>query len=89
MSIPATKDVADIGVQRIKTVGEVFDPRLHEAVSMEDGDGAVEVVCEELQSGYLLGDEVIRHAMVRVRMEQQSQESGTKNQAKEQQNGSI
>ena len=83
------KTLADIGVQRIKTVGEVFDPRLHEAVSMEDGDGAVEVVCEELQSGYLLGDEVIRHAMVRVRMEQQSQESGTKNQAKEQQNGSI
>ena len=63
------KTLADIGVQRIKTVGEIFDPRLHEAVSMEDGDGTVEVVCEELQSGYLLGEEVIRHAMVRVKME--------------------
>lgn len=63
------KTLADIGVQRIKTVGEIFDPRLHEAVSMEDGDGTVEVVCEELQSGYLLGEEVIRHAMVKVRME--------------------
>lgn len=60
---------AQLGVKRIKTVGEVFDPRLHEAVQMEDGDGAVEVVCEELQPGYTIGDEVIRHAMVKVRME--------------------
>jgi molecular chaperone GrpE len=63
------KTLADIGVQRIKTVGEVFDPRLHEAVSMEDGDGTVEVVCDELQAGYTLGEEVIRHAMVRVKMD--------------------
>jgi molecular chaperone GrpE len=60
---------AQLGVKRIKTVGEKFDPRLHEAVHMEEGDGTVEVVCEELQPGYLLGDEVIRHAMVKVRME--------------------
>lgn len=60
---------AQLGVKRIKTIGEVFDPRLHEAVHMEDGDGTVEVVCEELQPGYLLGDEVIRHAMVKVKME--------------------
>ncbi|HVX58267.1 MAG TPA: nucleotide exchange factor GrpE, partial [Candidatus Saccharimonadales bacterium] len=36
--------LADLGVERIKTVGEAFDPRLHEAVHMEDGDGNVEVV---------------------------------------------
>ncbi len=59
---------AQLGVKRIKSVGEVFDPRLHEAVHMEEGDGTVEVVCEELQPGYLLGDEVIRHAMVKVKM---------------------
>lgn len=56
-----------IGVQRIKTVGEVFDPHLHEAVSMEEGESGQEVVCEELQAGYALGEEVIRHAMVRVK----------------------
>jgi molecular chaperone GrpE len=60
---------AQLGVKRIKTVGEVFDPRLHEAVHMEDGDGTVEVVCEELQPGYKMGEEVIRHAVVKVRME--------------------
>jgi molecular chaperone GrpE len=61
------KTLADIGVERIKTVGEPFDPHLHEAVSMEEGDGKQEVVSEELQSGYRLGDDVIRHAMVRVK----------------------
>ena len=61
------KTLADIGVERIATVGEPFDPNLHEAVSMEEGDGETEVVSEELQSGYKIGDDVIRHAMVRVR----------------------
>lgn len=62
------KTLTDLGVERIKTVGELFDPKYHEAISMEDGDGATEVVSEELQSGYKIGEEVIRHAMVRVKM---------------------
>jgi len=63
------KTLADLGVVRIKTVGEPFDPTWHEAVSMEEGDGTEEIVSEELQAGYALGDEVIRHAMVRVKMQ--------------------
>jgi molecular chaperone GrpE len=62
------KTLADIGVEKIKTAGEPFDPKFHEAVSMEDGDGADEIVSEELQSGYRIGDDVIRHAMVKVKM---------------------
>jgi molecular chaperone GrpE len=62
---------AQLGVKRIKTVGEVFDPRLHEAVHMEEGAGTVEIVCEELQPGYKIGDEVIRHAIVKVKMEKE------------------
>lgn len=59
--------LSDIGVERIKTVGERFDPSIHEAVSMdESAEGSEEVVSEELQAGYRLGNEVIRHAMVRV-----------------------
>jgi molecular chaperone GrpE len=63
------KALTDIGVQRIKTEGEEFDPRLHEAVSMEEGEGTREVISAELQAGYTLGDEVIRHAMVKVKTE--------------------
>jgi len=58
-----------IGVQRIKTVGEKFDPALHEAVTMEEGEGTEEIVSEELQAGYKVGEEVIRHAMVRVKQQ--------------------
>ena len=55
----------DLGVERIKTIGETFNPNIHEAVSA-DGDGDTETVSEELQAGYVVGDRVIRHAMVRV-----------------------
>jgi molecular chaperone GrpE len=61
------KTLSGIGVERIQTVGEHFDPKYHEAVSMEEGDGAKEIVSEELQAGYKIGEDVIRHAMVRVR----------------------
>lgn len=67
------KTLTALGVHKIKTVGELFDPEFHEAVSMEEGDGTREVVSEELQAGYQLGEdedaEVIRHAVVRVRIE--------------------
>lgn len=62
------KSLDDLGVERIQTVGEVFDPRYHEAVSMEEGPGTVEMISEELQAGYKIGDDVIRHAMVKVKM---------------------
>ena len=62
------KAMTDLGVQRIKTVGEVFDPSLHEAVSVE-GDGSVEIISEELQPGYKIGNDIIRHARVKVKME--------------------
>lgn len=58
--------MASMGVERIKTVDEPFDPKFHEAVSMEEGDGNTEIVSEELQAGYKIGQDVIRHAMVRV-----------------------
>lgn len=63
------KTLAELGVERIKTVGAPFDPRWHEAVAVEDEDGGTqELVSAELQAGYKMGDEIIRHAMVKVRM---------------------
>lgn len=58
------KTLEDIGVKKIKTVGEHFDPHKHEAVA---GEG--DLVAEELQAGYILGNQVIRHAMVKVKKE--------------------
>jgi molecular chaperone GrpE len=53
----------NLGVERFESVGQPFDPHLHEAVA-SDGDGST--VAEELQAGYRLGDTVLRHAMVKV-----------------------
>ena len=63
--------LAQLGIERIKTVGEHFDPKLHEAVHMDDAEGGHghEVVCEELQPGYKIGEDVIRPAMVKVKTE--------------------
>lgn len=61
------KTLEAMGVERIATVGQPFDPNVHEAVSMEEGDGQQEIVSEELQAGYKIGSDVIRHAMVRVK----------------------
>lgn len=61
------KTLADLGVEKIKTVGEVFNPHLHEAVSMEEGEGEHEIVSAELQAGYRMGEEVLRPAIVRVK----------------------
>ena len=56
-----------IGVSPMRAEGSEFDPMLHEAVmrepTAEHPDGTV---LEELQRGYMLGDRVLRHAMVRV-----------------------
>jgi len=61
------KTLDEMGVEKIKTVGEAFDPHLHEAVGVEEGEGDQEIVSEELHSGYKIGDDVIRHAMVKVK----------------------
>ncbi len=61
-----TQILEKLGVEQIKTVGEHFDPNTMEAVTMEEGDGEHEIVSEELQSGYKMGDELLRPAMVRV-----------------------
>ena len=61
------KTFSSLGIERIATVDEEFNPHLHEAISMEEADSDKEIITEELRSGYKIGDDVIRHAMVRVK----------------------
>ena len=60
--------LAGMGVRRIDAAeGSRFDPELHEAIQFdEDAEGDHEVIAEELQAGYMLGDDVLRHSMVKV-----------------------
>jgi molecular chaperone GrpE len=55
------------GVVRIEAEGKEFDPNFHEAISQEESeDHESGTIIEVLQQGYLLGERVIRPAMVRV-----------------------
>src|SRR6266403_1611436 len=56
-----------IGVQPIVSVGQPFDPRVHEAVEMVDTTEVPDHhVLDELQRGYKYKDRLLRPAMVRV-----------------------
>lgn len=61
------KSLDELGIARIKaTPGTPFDPNLHEAVMVDEGDGEREVIAQELRAGYTLNGQVIRPSMVRV-----------------------
>jgi molecular chaperone GrpE len=55
------------GVTRIQAEGEVFDPNIHEAISHEPADQVKSgCVIAVVQNGYMLGERLIRPALVRV-----------------------
>ncbi len=60
------------GLSVVATVGEPFDPEVHEAV-MSSGNGGRLVVSQELRRGYAMGDRVLRAAL--VALESESDES--------------
>lgn len=55
------------GVERLKTIGEKFDPHQHEAVGHVYEDGPEDVIVAEHEAGYRLHDRLLRAAKVRVR----------------------
>lgn len=59
--------VEGLGVESIPTVGQLFDPHVHEAVATEGTDEfQPDTVTAEMQRGYRLGDKLLRPAMVKV-----------------------
>lgn len=62
------------GLKKLKTVGEKFDPHHHEAVAFSHDQGPEDVIVEEVESGYMLHDRLLRAAKVKVRMPAPSQE---------------
>lgn len=59
--------VARFGVEPVGTVGETFNPDLHQAISMQPAEGfESNQITTVLQKGYTLNGRVIRPAMVMV-----------------------
>lgn len=56
------------GVEKIESLGKVFDPNLHQVISQIDvPDTETGVIVQEMQTGYMIGgDRVLREAMVVV-----------------------
>jgi len=55
------------GVEKIKTVGEAFDPNYHEAVDRISSKDFHNIIVGETQTGYKMGERVIRHAKVVIK----------------------
>ncbi len=57
------------GLNPVPTVGEPFNPYLHEAIEAVEGSDKPEgTIVEEVLKGYTLGDETLRPARVKVSM---------------------
>ncbi len=59
--------LSELGVKPIEALGEIFDPRFHEALSIKEipelDDNAISA---ELRKGYILKDRVIRPSLVEI-----------------------
>lgn len=55
------------GLTPVPTIGQPFNPHIHEAVeTVEDTDQPEGIVVEEVQKGYMMGEEMLRPAQVKV-----------------------
>lgn len=58
---------AQIGIVKIESVGQPLNPMFHNAIQVVDGgDMQSNTIVEEMQTGYMFGDSVLRTAMVVV-----------------------
>ncbi|WP_043879729.1 nucleotide exchange factor GrpE [Azorhizobium caulinodans] len=61
------KNLEKHGVRKVEPVGEKFDPNLHQAMfEVPDPSVAAGTVVQVVQSGYVIGDRVLRPALVGV-----------------------
>ena len=59
--------MTQMNVTEIEALGAEFDPNIHNAIQQQDGtDYASNHVCAVFQKGYMLGDKLVRPAMVAV-----------------------
>ncbi|MCA0361027.1 MAG: nucleotide exchange factor GrpE [Armatimonadetes bacterium] len=61
------KALESVGVKKVESVGQVFNPEVHEAiVTHETDEHPDETVLDEIEAGYIIHDRVLRPARVRV-----------------------
>lgn len=67
MSLALESAFAKIGITKIESVGEQLNPMFHNAIQVIDSpDHKTNTIVDEMQTGYMFGDTVLRTAMVIV-----------------------
>lgn len=56
----------EMGVEKIPTKNQKFDPALHEAISYEPSNLKKDIIIDEIEGGYKFQDKIIKPAKVRV-----------------------
>ena len=70
-------------IKKIEAIGKKFDPNIHQAMTeIEDEKSEVGSVVQEIQSGYMLGERLLRPALVGV-----AKKKNSKNEEKEEKKG--
>ncbi|MBU1177108.1 nucleotide exchange factor GrpE [Patescibacteria group bacterium] len=54
------------GLREIKSVGEIFNPEIHDAIEEVESDNEKGVIIEEIQKGYMIGEKLLRPSKVKV-----------------------
>ncbi|MBR2393553.1 MAG: nucleotide exchange factor GrpE [Alphaproteobacteria bacterium] len=58
---------AQIGITKIESIGEKLNPMFHNAIQVvESPDAETNTIVDEMQTGYMFGDTILRTAMVVV-----------------------
>ena len=61
------KSFEKLKIESFGKIGDEFDPNLHNAISkVENEDLGENTIAQVFQTGYKIGDKIIRHAMVQV-----------------------
>ena len=62
-----TKSFEKLKIESFGKIGDEFDPNLHNAISKTESEELGEnTIAQVFQTGYKIGDKIIRHAMVQV-----------------------
>ena len=76
--------LAEHGVKSFKSVGDVFDPELHEAMGQAPTEDAIPgTVFQEMETGFMLHDRLLRPAKVLVAMKPESPQAAEDTQPEE------
>jgi molecular chaperone GrpE len=70
--------LSKFGVRQISSVGELFDPAMHQAVAQVESETAKpNTVVEEFQKGYFLHERILRPAMVTVAKDKPAEDASS------------